>query len=1083
MSQSFQLDDWEVHASANTLKRQQEVVKLEPKMMNVLAYLAEHAGQVISAEQLLIEFWRGTFYGDAPVQKCIAMLRKKLGDNPRQPHYIETVQRRGYRVIAKVQYQDERYRWATSQVLERWTQGSPYLGLQSFQPQHAPVFFGRNKAIAEVVHKLAGGLTAHFPFLLLIGKSGSGKSSLLRAGLIPFLTRAEGLAGIKVRDVRIITPQSGREGDVFRQLFAALEEMKLLADNWLYDVHAAQLFADPTLWPRFLRSQPEPDTTIERQPALLVFDQFEQLLQQDSLAAADLACLTALLNQLIRQQGLIVIMALRNDFYANSMEVDGFAALKEEGQQYDLPPSAVADIARMIRLPALAAGLSFDEDPDSGQKLDEVLLQAAAGHTDVLPLLEFTLELLYQRRSRDNRMLFSAYHNLGGLEGAIARQAENTFQSLPGATQACWDSVMHQLVSVKSRSQVLLAAQKVPLAQFPEPQQRLFIERFVDARLFVVASADSQDSCVCVAHEALLKHWHRVTDWAQQNREALLKHTQLSADCERWLSEGRPNDMLLSSGKKVREAMWIASLPQLHLTDIERSFIRLSGQRQARARRYRMAAIAGLVVLSISATGLSLYANNQTQIAQRKSQQAEVLRYKAEQLLSFMLGELRGQLEPIGKLDILEGVGKKTLEYYAGLDAPDRLSEANSLKLLAEISVSRGDYGSGQAQLQQALALLSSSDSNTEDAVLLRGNLYYWLGLIAYYQGEHATVLPLWQQYLGAAQQLLARAPDNKAWQIEVSSAQHNLGALALKLEDYPLAHQYFLGSLEIERQILAQAPDKTEAKRALRSTLLWQSDVALNLLDISQAKALASDAVTLTLSYATAEPDNFGYQFELLSAYNVLLNYLLLSGDSTALAQTFAQAVPVASALSARDLDNESWNIKVATLLAYYFDYELLEANSVDSFASQARQLTARTYPRLKHVPSQQRLYSAMLLAKRKNRNIAAITGPPPASDYHPESSPKFIAEFHLSCLKLACTTPLPELPELPVSPGRSVNSRFANAYGHLLKRQPAEAQAILTQLAQQGIGNAHLQDVLTHFTNQALTQGKPHEKHPYSS
>ncbi|MGL4711665.1 MAG: hypothetical protein ACRCWP_03620, partial [Shewanella sp.] len=183
-----------------------------------------------------------------------------------------------------------------------------------------------------------------------------------------------------------------------------------------------------------------------------------------------------------------------------------------------------------------------------------------------------------------------------------------------------------------------------------------------------------------------------------------------------------------------------------------------------------------------------------------------------------------------------------------------------------------------------------------------------------------------------------------------------------------------------------------------------------------------------------------------------------------TMLAQTFTQAMPVACALSARKLDNESWNIKVATLLAYYFDYELLYANTKDNFASQARDLTARTYPRLKHVPSQQRLYSAMLLAKRKNSNIAGVSGQPPASDYHPESSPKFIAELHLSCLQLACTMPLPEL---PASPGRSVNSLFARAYGHLLKRQPAEAQAIITQLAQQGIGNAHLQDLLTHFTN----------------
>ena len=102
MSETFQLGDWEVNTSLNSLSRDNTSVHLEPKMMDVLAYLSAHAGEVISTEQLLIEFWQGTFYGDAPVQKCIAMLRKKLGDNSRQPSYIETVQRRGYRIIANL---------------------------------------------------------------------------------------------------------------------------------------------------------------------------------------------------------------------------------------------------------------------------------------------------------------------------------------------------------------------------------------------------------------------------------------------------------------------------------------------------------------------------------------------------------------------------------------------------------------------------------------------------------------------------------------------------------------------------------------------------------------------------------------------------------------------------------------------------------------------------------------------------------------------------------------------------------------------------------------------------------------------
>jgi len=1080
MAKSFQLDDWEVHTSANTLCRQDERVHIEPKMMNVLAYLADHAGQAISTEQLLIEFWRGTFYGDAPVQKCIAMLRKKLGDHPREPRYIETVQRRGYRIIAPVQFQDDRQRWTTAKPQERWTKGSPYLGLQSFQAEHAPIFFGCNKAIAEVIQKINFGLQEGFPYLLLIGKSGSGKSSLLRAGLIPYLTRAEGVAGIKVRDVRIVTPKFGREDEIFIQFFNALDEMNQLGEHWSYAVHGRQVIANPALLLGFLRNKNADNQPADSQlPVLLVIDQFEQLLLEDSVGPEDLLRLTALLKVLLQQGSVIVIVALRNDFYANAMESQGFAELKEEGFQYDLPAPGVADLARMIRLPALAAGLSFDEDPLTGQKLDEVLLQAAAGHADVLPLLEFTLELLYQRRNDDNKLLFSTYQSLGGLTGAIARQAEATFQSLSVPIQSCWDSVMHQLVTINSKTQALLAVQKVPLAQFMGDEQQAFIKQFVDARLFMMAGSDDPDQqqrCVTVAHETLLKDWPRVLEWAQRNREAILRRTQLAADCDRWQSEGRPADMLLLGSKKVKEASWIAQLPHLQLSETEQTFIRVSRQRHQRGKNYQMAAIVSLIMLSVSASGLALYANSQTVIAKHESQQANVLRQKAEDLLNFMLGDLRSQLEPIGKLDVLEGVGKKTLAYFTDLETPNRFSEASSLKLLAEININRGDEAQGKQQLLQALAILDGlhgQAAHTEDTKLLRSNLYYWLGLIAYQQSDFTTVLVQWQQYLQAAEQLLAIAPNKKQWKIEVSSARHNLGALALRMEDFPAAAAHFGASAAIERQILSNEPNSVEAQRALRGTLLWQSDVELNLLNIEAAKSLARAAISLARSYVESEPSNFGYKFELLSAYNVLINYQLLSKDWEALIQSFKQAMPLAHLLSMRDLGNESWNIRVATLLAHYFDYVLLAPEAKPEYQQLAEDLTARTYPKLQHGPSLQRLYAAKLLARRKNRSMLQMEMQLPPNSYHLEASHKYLAEWQLSCSATSCSAAPIQVVE---HTNQSSNAIFARVYRHLQQGQLEEAVTLMTALAKQGVQNAHLQDVLEQLKQQNVRQGTQH-------
>src|SRR5687768_3210617 len=90
-----------------SIVREGVTTALEPRMMEVLVALAERAGEVISAEQLLIEIWRGTFYGDNPVHKTIAQLRRRLGDRSREPDYIETIRKRGYRLAARVSFPDD----------------------------------------------------------------------------------------------------------------------------------------------------------------------------------------------------------------------------------------------------------------------------------------------------------------------------------------------------------------------------------------------------------------------------------------------------------------------------------------------------------------------------------------------------------------------------------------------------------------------------------------------------------------------------------------------------------------------------------------------------------------------------------------------------------------------------------------------------------------------------------------------------------------------------------------------------------------------------------------------------------------
>ena len=121
---------------------------------------------------------------------------------------------------------------------------------------------------------------------------------------------------------------------------------------------------------------------------------------------------------------------MRSDFYNRCADLPELVALKGGSGQYDLLPPTFGEIGRMVRQPAAAAGLGFDEDSATGQRLDEALHEAAFKSPEALPLLEFTLDELYRRRTDAGRLTWSAYREMRGLEGAIGHYAESVFQNL-----------------------------------------------------------------------------------------------------------------------------------------------------------------------------------------------------------------------------------------------------------------------------------------------------------------------------------------------------------------------------------------------------------------------------------------------------------------------------------------------------------------------------------------------------------------------------------------------------------------------------------------------------------------------------
>ena len=329
------------------------------------------------------------------------------------------------------------------------TKGSPFRGLAAFGAKHAPVFFGRSRDITKAVDALKDAGTRATPFLLIVGASGSGKSSLALAGLVPRLTAPGVVPAVDLWRVAVMRPGEHEGGPVAAlaaRLFdtvsdnedecplAALPEMassdyatpaelaKLLA-------HADESCAKPILkaLDRIAAeaSQKSGYDRPVRADLLIVIDQLDELFASE-VSEAERTRFAKLIAHLVATGRVWVIATLRADLYERFLKEPDLLAMKTKGATYDLAPPGATEIDEIIRGPAIAAGLVYETDPKSGESLDDRLIRDV-DRPDMLPLLQFALDFLFEQRvTADGQTLlaFKAYDTLGGLAGAIDKEAE-----------------------------------------------------------------------------------------------------------------------------------------------------------------------------------------------------------------------------------------------------------------------------------------------------------------------------------------------------------------------------------------------------------------------------------------------------------------------------------------------------------------------------------------------------------------------------------------------------------------------------------------------------------------------------------
>ncbi len=425
---------------------------------------------------------------------------------------------------------------------------SPFLGLQYFDEKDADRFFGREMLVAKIVARLAGSR-----FLAVIGASGSGKSSLARAGVIPALRRGERLAdgGLPPTDsgqwdIRIFTPSAHPLEALAASLTGDSESVSaatVLRADLEQDSRSLALAARRRL------------SQNGRKCLLLVIDQFEEIFTQCRHEAERKAFIENLLyaTKPENPQPVRILLTLRADFYAQLAQHEGLRERISQHQEF-IGAMNREELTRAILQPAALGNWKVQAG------LVEVLLDDLGNEPGALPLLSHALLETWKRR-RGRVMTVSGYTAAGGVQGAIAQTAETVFrQRLTPAQQPIARMIFIKLAEMgeSALDTRRRAAFSELITRATDPATiHAVLDILTEARLVTTSTLEPGNARVVeVAHEALIREWPTLREWLDQNRAGLILHRQLTEAANDWLKLERDSGALLRGARLRQMQAW-----------------------------------------------------------------------------------------------------------------------------------------------------------------------------------------------------------------------------------------------------------------------------------------------------------------------------------------------------------------------------------------------------------------------------------------------------------------------------------------------------------------------------------------------
>ncbi len=707
-----------------------------------------------------------------------------------------------------------------------WRGESPFRGLQSFEAEHQAIYFGRSEALSDLMRRIreteTAALTESVARLLLVqGMSGAGKTSLFKAGLVPLLglRPVEGIAQWITVSVRPSESDPAmRELGAIAVLAARLSERIPALERLGSPVRelADALFARPDEAAAKIEMCLAADAALANMETRLIrvliyVDQLEEAFANPDSSLGEgpfIAAMTAL----SRSRSIWIAATLRSDFVHRLEAHPQLIQSLGRSGPYTLLPPRPDELAEMIREPARAAGLIWEER--GGVSLDQALLRDATANPEALPLLEYTLEELYERRA-GHLLRWSDYE--GGLRGALIAAADEVVNGTAGDADTAFRDVMRELVGVGEDGAA--TRRYASLSRFPlgSPARDL-LDRLVARRLCVTNDERRGDGPVTsLAHEALIKSWPRAQDWLQRETSLLRIRDELARDAAVWDYHQRVDDWLAVAPEKlagIRHVEEAGLMPSGAAAD----YAQHSRRRGRRNRLIRRTAVAGLCSLAVI-TGIAWW------LALKQRDVARTEATTSDRTTQFMVGlfQLADPTENRGNaVTVKEVLDKGAKEIRSD-------SSTNSLqgepRVRASLLTAMGEAYSGLGLYKPAEELLTQARTDQGSASVPDDSRVRTLiasGHTFYLAGEYDDAARVLREAVDLARRSLS--PSNELR----SGALTGLADVLGQLEKYSDAEKLCKEALAADRKRgPAEAPVLARTLGSLGLIYLYSGDLA----------------------------------------------------------------------------------------------------------------------------------------------------------------------------------------------------------------------------------------------------------------